>query len=947
LGKIRLIFIVVFFATLILLVSSMPSYSQVTKKIFFPHHSMGSRLVGNRYPAAQPSQQYQLPAYNGEDTTWQILIPINALNIENGTDVQFFQWDREDSGYTSSTNRWVRDDFDDGPDYTYITDGSEYFDLSAADGYGAPYSLMGENSPPGNYPTVLYDLWAQDSDGYMGDQNYPVYTHLPINLANEFDVIVLKSSYQTTQWWGADGAERTLYEVFGNTERDDGDDTRESIYEYYFETQDLMLALADELAAHYPETIFVYIGLAPRQNRHDTPTYDDQITEEVAQASYDFNAWCRSEWVYRQPNLRYFAWYSYLADLDPESDDYMALLDEYEHNPGSDSDSHWSFSRGEVVGEIFGEYLYNLAVAEDSGVGLDNETYREWGPDYDGADPWGNSPPTFGLIQNATSREDSNYELDLEQYVSDVDEDPLTISVIGTYSNVAVEMISDFIVRITPDANWHGEVLDVTMQVTDGVATANSDFDIVFTPVNDPPTITDFPAYFECDEDDAVVEDLSDWTHDIDGDDLIYKVSGGNNIKVYVSGSNVIFHPQSNWNGTERFTFFVQDEVSSSTSVSFDIVVNPVNDAHTLEFGTLNLRLPIGSVTNFDISSYITDIDNEEEIFITDVTNLSAGDIIATYSGNVIEFSLLSSDVYTGQETFEVTVEDLDNTDTDIFTVEAYTPVSLDATTKIEPGLLTGYSTRLASASGWGLTLVMPKVESWVFSNSSTMYTGEYTHEITSVGGSGELNINSTTTPRGASDPLRFKVSGDGWPIDAYSEIAALLDFDVSDNIGGRNVIKSTLFLRATSWGGLSLGGQAMRMDVVGLLHKNLDDWIPYSTSTTSDVTFDYYDTSATSAWRTNIGTFWESTPNDGMTTSYPFGAGDQFWGIKSDTTFTDWADDGIITIDVTEIMQAWAAGEREGGLMLFGARSGSANPVFGNVNWTATHRPYLEVFTQ
>ncbi len=54
-----------------------------------------------------------------------------------------------------------------------------------------------------------------------------------------------------------------------------------------------------------------------------------------------------------------------------------------------------------------------------------------------------------------------------------------------------------------------------------------------------------------------------------------------------------------------------------------------------------------------------------------------------------------------------------------------------------------------------------------------------------------------------------------------------------------------------------------------------------------------------------------------------------------------------IYTIDVTHAVAAWAAGENEGGFIMFGQRSGGAQFLVENMNVTAARRPSLEVYAR
>lgn len=233
-------------------------------------------------------------------------------------------------------------------------------------------------------------------------------------------------------------------------------------------------------------------------------------------------------------------------------------------------------------------------------------------------------------------------------------------------------------------------------------------------------------------------------------------------------------------------------------------------------------------------------------------------------------------------------------------------------------------------------------IESWVFSNSSTLPIGSYDNTINTVGGSGEVDTSSPTSTRSVSSSIRVKLAGGGWPLDTTPERGVLIDFDVATELSGLEIVKATLGME------IALGdasGAEATLDVIGIIDSDYDDWVGFSTSTVSDVSLNYYDTSETTAWVTALSTYSSTTPDDGWTNVYP--ATGTFWGVHYDTVFTSHAGGQLMTFNVTEAVQAWAAGENEGGFLLFGIRSGGLSIVLRNIGESAEYRPYLEVYTR
>jgi len=234
-------------------------------------------------------------------------------------------------------------------------------------------------------------------------------------------------------------------------------------------------------------------------------------------------------------------------------------------------------------------------------------------------------------------------------------------------------------------------------------------------------------------------------------------------------------------------------------------------------------------------------------------------------------------------------------------------------------------------------------IESWVFSNSSTLPTDTYDHVVNVTSGSGELDYANQTTVRSTGSGIRANLTTSGFPISTGTERGVLIDFNVSSSLSGLEVVKATLNLKAADWH--SYTGVPAVFDIAGIIHSDLDDWVDYSTSTASDVCYAYYDASTTSSWGTAISTFDDSSPGDGWTDTYP--ATGAFWAVHSDSSLTSYALGATLTFDVTEAVQAWAAGENEGGFLIHGTRVGGLTVVFDNINQSASGRPFLEVYAR
>ena len=143
----------------------------------------------------------------------------------------------------------------------------------------------------------------------------------------------------------------------------------------------------------------------------------------------------------------------------------------------------------------------------------------------------------------------------------------------------------------------------ITFSATDGDLTKNMDVEIIVTNVNRPPTANDDPTP-SVDEEDSV--DISLTGSDLDANPLTYTVetspndgkltegtiaSPGVRIISYPhtltpAGSNQIYYePNLNHEGTDSFTFNVNDGSVDSADATVDITINPINDDPVADAG--------------------------------------------------------------------------------------------------------------------------------------------------------------------------------------------------------------------------------------------------------------------------------------------------------------------------------------------------------------------------
>ena len=158
---------------------------------------------------------------------------------------------------------------------------------------------------------------------------------------------------------------------------------------------------------------------------------------------------------------------------------------------------------------------------------------------------------------------------------SDIDGDALSFSIAsgpshGTLSGTAPN------VTYTPSANYNGSD-SFTFKVNDGkVDSGAATVSLTIAPVNDAPVADSQSVTTNEDTARAIVLNGSD----VDGDALTYTLaSNPSHGTLTGTAPNLTYSPAANYNGTDSFTFKVNDGAASSGVATVSVTVSAVNDA--------------------------------------------------------------------------------------------------------------------------------------------------------------------------------------------------------------------------------------------------------------------------------------------------------------------------------------------------------------------------------
>ncbi len=349
-----------------------------------------------------------------------------------------------------------------------------------------------------------------------------------------------------------------------------------------------------------------------------------------------------------------------------------------------------------------------------------------------------NNPPTVNDI-NVSTPENTAIEINITG--SDEDGDNLSYQVI-TYegpgglsdptNNGGVGLIT-----YTPANNWNGTD-EFTYFADDNSGAGNADSDhgtvtIVVTPINNnEPTAENINT--STDED--ISKEITLIGNDGDNDSLTYSIlSNVSNGSISLNGEVATYSPDSNWNGTDTFTYKVNDGKNDSNIANVTIVVNPINDAPTVE--VFNTTTWEDSSVNVSINQGDVDGDTAIASIVTQPLN---GTISGLISGTNTDFSYTPNTNWNGTDTFTFKSTDPSGDSSEITTGTIIVNPVNDLPVPIDVNVTTNFNTSTAFVlsasdiegldSGFGYQLVTnpSQASSWTGSNNSTNKTMDFTY---------------------------------------------------------------------------------------------------------------------------------------------------------------------------------------------------------------------------
>ena len=283
----------------------------------------------------------------------------------------------------------------------------------------------------------------------------------------------------------------------------------------------------------------------------------------------------------------------------------------------------------------------------------------------------------------ATVSQDDSVVIHVLNNDSDGDGDTLSITGTSVPTNGAVA-INEETVTYTPDSEYYGTD-SFTYTVSDGTDTDTATVTVTVTSVNDAPVAVDDTATVQ--EDNSVTISVLDNDSDGDGDTLsITGTSVPTNGAITINEETITYTPDSEYYGTDSFTYTVSDGTDTNTA-TVTVTVTAVNDAPVSEAGD-DLTVNEGTTVTLDGTDSV-DVDGDTLGYLWSQTDGT----VVTISDDTVASPTFTAPEVTESEmlTFELSVTDgtLYNTDTVTVTVNNIipansAPVAVDDTATVQ-----------------------------------------------------------------------------------------------------------------------------------------------------------------------------------------------------------------------------------------------------------------------
>jgi large repetitive protein len=255
--------------------------------------------------------------------------------------------------------------------------------------------------------------------------------------------------------------------------------------------------------------------------------------------------------------------------------------------------------------------------------------------------------------------EDTSATINVKGNDTDVDGDTLTVQSVTQGTNGTVSIVSGQVLY-TPNANYNGTD-SFTYTISDGNGgTSTATVNVTVTPVNDAPVAVN-DTVSTAEDTPVTISVLSNDT-DVENDTLtITTKTNGANGTVTIVGNQLKYTPNANYNGTDSFTYVINDGNGGTSTATVNVTITPVNDAPVAVNDTVSTAEDTPITIN--VKGNDTDVDGDT-LTVQSVTQGTKGSV-SIVSGQV---KYTPNANYNGTDSFTYTISD-GNGGTDIATV--------------------------------------------------------------------------------------------------------------------------------------------------------------------------------------------------------------------------------------------------------------------------------------
>lgn len=234
-----------------------------------------------------------------------------------------------------------------------------------------------------------------------------------------------------------------------------------------------------------------------------------------------------------------------------------------------------------------------------------------------------NRVPIYRTIPTISWNEDEEHTIDLSDYFTDPDSDPLEFGVFNTSTNEDIFLeVSGSTFTFSASPNYAGEDW-IEFFATDSLAITQSDrITLEVLGVNDAPLeISDLPESLTWEEDTLYLLDLSDYFEDIDSE-LSFTLNNNLNITPSLDSGVLTLTPDKNFAGSESIYLEISDSEFTLGPYNIDLIVLETEEPP--EFSDLSCNLNIVEDTTYNCTLEATDFESDAfEFSILEETNAS------------------------------------------------------------------------------------------------------------------------------------------------------------------------------------------------------------------------------------------------------------------------------------------------------------------------------------